>query len=88
MFFMNALTANSKASKYVEKKYVNNINKQIKEACEKGHLHLVVNFSFEEDEISIDELRIIKKYFINRHYQVSFVAGDKYATMDIDWENV
>lgn len=29
-----------------------------------------------------------KKYFINRHYQVSFVAGDKYATMDIDWENV
>ena len=83
----NAAIANKIACKKVEKKYVDNINKQIKEACEKGYLHLLIDFSFEEDEISIDELKIIKKYLINRHYQVSFVAGEKYATMDIDWEN-
>ena len=83
----DAVMANKIARKKVEKKYVNDINKQIKEACEKGYLHLVINFSFEKDEISIDELKIIKKYLTNKYYQVSFVAGEKYATMDIDWEN-
>ena len=82
----NALTANLKASKYVKKKHINQVKKQIKETCENGGLHTVINFNM--DEITVDELKLIKKYLTEKYYHVSFIVANEHAAMDIDWENI